>query len=286
MSRTPSLRKGVCAATALLALSAALPAQAGPFGLGKKKPETAKTAAADTAGAQAAAAAPRRATAEERALVARQPALSRAAFWAQEVTRDPRDAEAGVAFSAALRGMGKTAEAIGAAEAVLAFKPDHVDALLEVARAQIARGQPFHAIAPARQAQRAAPRDWRAPSLLGVAYEAVERQADARAAWEQALQLSPENPGVLANLALSWAAAGDLPRAEGLLRRAAARPEADAKVRQNLALVLGLQGKTAEAERLIRDDLPPEQAAANLAWLRHAAGAGAGRSWNGMNGGR
>ncbi|MBW3617003.1 MAG: hypothetical protein KY446_04500 [Proteobacteria bacterium] len=282
MSRNPAF-----AATALLVLAAAAPAEAGPFGLGRKKPETAKpasTASAATAPGKPTPSqpAPVRATAEARALVARQPALARAAFWAQEVSRDPRDAEAGVAFSAALRGMGKNEEAVGAAEAVLAFKPDHVDALLELARAQIARGQAFHAIAPTRQAQRLAPRDWRAASLLGVAYEAVDRAAEARTAWEQALQLSPENPGVLANLALSWAAAGDLPRAEGLLRRAAARPEAGAKVRQNLALVLGLQGKTAEAERLIRDDLPPEQAAANLAWLRSAAGAGAGRSWSGV----
>ena len=283
MSRTPSLRKGVCAATALLLLTTALPAQAGPFGLGKKKPEAAQPA---PAAAPAKAPVPARASAEARALIARQPALSRAAFWAQEVSRDPRDAEAGVAFSAALRGMGKNEEAVGAAEAVLAFKPDHIEALLELARAQIARGQAFHAIAPARQAGRLAPRDWRSPSLLGVAYEAVDRAPEARTAWEQALQLSPDNPAVLTNLALSWAAAGDLPRAEGLLRRAAARPDAGAKVRQNLALVLGLQGKTAEAERLIRDDLPPEQAAANLAWLRHAAGAGAGRTWSGMGGGR
>ena len=132
----------------------------------------------------------------------------------------------------------------------------------------------------------AAPKDWRAPSLLGVAYEGVDRAAEARAAWETALRLSPENPGVLANLALSWAAAGDLPRAEALLRRAAARPDAGMKVRQNLVFVLGMQGKMAEAERLLRDDLPPEQAAANLAWLRSAAaGGGSARSWDAVRGG-
>jgi Flp pilus assembly protein TadD len=280
MSRTLA-----CTATVLAFLTAAAPVHAGPFGLGRKKAEASPPAAAQSVAKAPAPAQPVRATAEQRALVARQPPLSRAAFWAQEVTRDPRDPVAGVEFSTALRSLGKAEEAVGAAEAVLAFSPDHVDALLALARAQIARGQAFHAVAPSRQAQRLAPTDWRAPSLLGVAYEAVERSAEARIAWEQALKLSPENPAVLANLALSWASAGDLPRAEGLLRRAAARPEAGAQVRQNLALVLGLQGKTAEAERLIRDDLPPEQAAANLAWLRHAAGAGAGRSWTGMAGG-
>jgi Flp pilus assembly protein TadD len=281
----PSLSRKAAPAFTLLAATAltliASPAHAGPFGLGRKKPEPVKEEVKAAPPAP-----PRKATTEERALVNRQPPLARAAFWAEEVRKDPRDSNAGVEFSAALRGMGKHAEAIGAAEAVLALKPDHVDALLELARSHVARGQPFYAIAPTRQAQLLAPRDWRAPSLLGVAYEAVDRTPEARAAWEQALQLSPDNAAVLANLAMSWAGSGDLPRAEGLLRRAAARPDAGVKVRQNLALVLGLQGKTAEAERLIRDDLPPEQAAANLAWLRSAAGAGAGRSWDGMKGGR
>jgi Flp pilus assembly protein TadD len=38
-------------------------------------------------------------------------------------------------------------------------------------------------------------------------------------------------------------------------------------VRQNLALALGLQGKTAEAEAILRRDLPPEAADQNLRWL-------------------
>ncbi|MDP8916573.1 MAG: tetratricopeptide repeat protein, partial [Pseudomonadota bacterium] len=179
----------------------------------------------------------------------------------------------------------KPEEALHAASVVVTLKPDHFEGLLELARVHIARGQAFHAIEPLRRAQALAPRDWRPMSLLGVAYEQTERTPEARAAWEGALKLSPENPGVLANLALSWAAAGDLPRAEGLLRRAAARPDATLKIRQNLVLVLGLQGKLAEAERMLREDLPPEMVAANLQWLRGAAAAGSGRSWDAVKGG-
>ena len=39
-------------------------------------------------------------------------------------------------------------------------------------------------------------------------------------------------------------------------------------MRQNLALVVGLQGRFAEAETIARADLPPEEAAANVAYLR------------------
>jgi Flp pilus assembly protein TadD len=51
------------------------------------------------------------------------------------------------------------------------------------------------------------------------------------------------------------------------LRRAAARSR-DPRVRQNLALVVGLQGRFAEAESIARADLPPDDAAANVAYLR------------------
>jgi hypothetical protein len=61
-------------------------------------------------------------------------------------------------------------------------------------------------------------------------------------------------------------------------------------VRQNLALAVGLQGRFAEAESIARADLPPDEAAANVAYLsrcwpqgqpahrrpRQAAGGGAG----------
>jgi len=80
--------------------------------------------------------------------------------------------------------------------------------------------------------------------------------------------LAPENPAVLSNLGLSYALAKDLKQAEAILRRAAARPDAEGRVRQNLALVVGLQGRYQEAEEIARADLPPEAAAANVAYLR------------------
>ena len=39
-------------------------------------------------------------------------------------------------------------------------------------------------------------------------------------------------------------------------------------MRQNLALVVGLQGRFAEAETIASADLPPDEAAANVGYLR------------------
>lgn len=235
-------------------------------------------------------------SAQVRATYDRMDALSRSVFWASEQQADPADAVAGVKLAQALRELGRYDQAAEAAQATLTLKPSDLDALLELGRAHIARGQAFYGVAPLERARDLAPRDWRTYSLLGVAYEQVRRFDDARAAWNQALTLSPDNPDVLANAAAAALTQGDAPGAETLLRRAAAQPTASAKVRQNLALALGLQGKMGEAEQILRRELPPAQAEQNLAWLRARGTAGAAaqptaaptdtaRTWNSLQGG-
>ncbi|MEQ9246328.1 MAG: pilus assembly protein TadD, partial [Nitratireductor sp.] len=61
---------------------------------------------------------------------------------------------------------------------------------------------------------------------------------------------------------------GDLKSAEHYMRQAVQASGADSRVRQNLALVVGLQGRFGEAEQLARQELSPEQAEANVAYLR------------------
>jgi Flp pilus assembly protein TadD len=252
------------ATAAVLAFGLALPAEAGLFG--KKK-----RASTDAATAVAQPPAPQRASRELRAQAERLDPLARAAFWTAEVAADPTDLEAAVRLSAALRAMGRWEEAVAAAERIAIQKPDAVEPQLEIARAHLGRGQGFYALEPLRKAAALAPGDWRPRSLLGVAYDQTDRPQDARAAWTAALKLSPENTAVLTNLGMSYAASGEREQAIDHLQRAAARPDATPQTRLNLALVLGLAGRAEEAERLIRDQLPPQEAEANLAWLRRAA---------------
>lgn len=239
------------------------------------------------------AAAPRApASAEVRAAYDRADALSRSVFWTQEAEIAPEDPIAGVKAAQALRELGRYDQAADIAQRVVLVQPANYDAMLEIGRAHIARGQAFYGILALERARDARPDDWRPWSLLGTAYEQVRRAEDARTAWAQALALSPENPDVLTNMAVSAMTRGDNVAAEPLLRRAAAQPGASLKVRLNLALALGLNGKMAEAEQILRRDLPPEQADSNMAWLnaRNAGGpqqaaAGPGRTWGSLQGG-
>jgi Flp pilus assembly protein TadD len=226
---------------------------------------------------------PRKATPAERAEMRRADPLTRMAFWSTEAERDGRDVEAGVGLAQALRALGRYDEAADAASRMLIVVPDNYDALMEAARANVARGQGFYAIEPGRKAAALQPRDWRPLSLLGVAYEQAKRDDEALAAHRQAVALAPAEAVPLTNLAMHLASTGDLPGAEAALRQAVALPTATIQVRQNLALVVGLQGRIAEAEKLARQDLPPESVDNNLAWLRAATGqAGAARSWDAM----
>jgi tetratricopeptide (TPR) repeat protein len=103
---------------------------------------------------------------------------------------------------------------------------------------------------------------------LADTYAQQGRHDEARRYYASALKIVPEEPSVLSNLGLSYVLSKDLPKAEETLRRAYASGKADARVRQNLGLVVGLQGRFAEAETIVKADLPAEEAAANVAYLK------------------
>src|SRR5205807_10334083 len=110
--------------------------------------------------------------------------------------------------------------------------------------------------------------DWRILSVQGAVMDQMGRHAEAQRYYASALKIMPDEPSVLSNLGLSYALSKDLKRAEETLRRAAERGGNDKRVRQNLALVVGLQGRFPEAESIAKADLPADEAAANVAYLR------------------
>ena len=236
-------------------------------------PTTTTTPAAATAPAPAKPKPPQKpvkATPEQRAEIERLEPLARAAFWAREVNADQTDGDARLKLAKALRALGKYEEAGENADQLLVMQPTNYEALLESARDRIAQNHGFYAIDPAQRAAALQPHDWRPVSLQAIALEQSDRDSEALAAHQKALTLAPNNPATLSNLGMYYATHGDPAQAEALLRRAADAPGAGALERQNLALVLGMEGRMDEAERLERQDLPPQTVSNNLAYLRAA----------------
>ena len=86
--------------------------------------------------------------------------------------------------------------------------------------------------------------------------------------YRDALKIAPGEPTVLTNLGLSYALTKQLPLAEDALRQACANPHADARMRNNFALILALEGKFAEAEQVSRQDMSAQAASANVQAIR------------------
>ena len=102
--------------------------------------------------------------------------------------------------------------------------------------------------------------------LIGVADDFVGQHEEAQARYRRGLELLPRDPALSLNLAMSLALVGNYPEAIGVLRLIATAPNASARERQTLALIYGLAGDRAAAERLSRQDLDPESVQRNLAY--------------------
>lgn len=210
------------------------------------------------------------ATAEEKAEIANQDMLTQTAFWGHEYDRNPSDKEAAYNYARTLRAIGSAQKASEVAAQALSLHPSDKDLSIVLAKAAMDQGRPDAASNVLFQALNASDKtDASLISLYGVTLDYLGEHDQAQHQYQKALALEPENPKIVANLALSHALEGDADKAETLLRAALSLSEApDPRVRQNLAMVLGLQGKFDEARELTAEDLPPTLVAANIDYYR------------------
>jgi Flp pilus assembly protein TadD len=181
---------------------------------------------------------------------------------------NPKDADAAIAYGQALRANGQRAQATAVLEQATIANPGNKAILAAYGRALADNGNFQQAFDVLSRAHSPDNPDWRILSVQGAVLDQMSRHDEARRYYASALKIVPGEPAVLSNLGLSYMLSKDLPKAEQALRQAYASTRADARVRQNLALVVGLQGRFAEAESIVSADLPPDQAAANVAYLK------------------
>lgn len=188
--------------------------------------------------------------------------------WGARYRDNPADANAAIAYARALRATGQRAQAVAVLEQATIRNPHNMPLLGAYGRALADAGQYQKALDTLERAHTPDNPDWRVLNAQGAVLDQMGRHADAQRHYNTALKIVPDEPSVLSNLGLSYLLTKDLKSAEVTLRRAVAQPNAGPKMRQNLALVVGLRGRFAEAEKIASADLPESEAAANVSYLR------------------
>ena len=193
--------------------------------------------------------------------------------WGRRFDANPGDVAAAINYARALRGLDQHAQALAVLQQAAIRNPEH-----------LGFWPPTEKRWPTSAGSRRPPTCFSRAHTAGAAGLAHPvgagrgRRSDGRPCARAAAITRPRSgsrpnePSVLSNLGLSYALAKRLGDAERVLKHASAQPNADARVRQNLALVLGLQGKFPEAEEVCgatsRPRKPPPTSPRCAAWSR------------------
>lgn len=189
------------------------------------------------------------------------------AYWGKRYAEAPTDLETAISYAKSLKQAGHKQQALAVLQQASVFHGDSRELAGEYGRLALELGQLQVADKLLAFADDPAKPDWRVISARGTVLAKQGKYAESIPFYERALTLAHNHPSLLNNLAMAHAMMGDASKAEGLLRQAAQSDESPAKVRQNLALVLGLQGKYQESTQVAARDLPPA-AAEDVEYLR------------------
>ncbi len=189
----------------------------------------------------------------------------------------PGEKAASIAYARALRALTRYDEAVAVMQAAAVKAPKDEDVLGEYGKALADNGQLSQAKDVLTRAYTPDRPRWDVMSVQGSVADRLGDHAAAMQFYRSALKIAPGEPGILTNMGISYALMKQLPEAERMLRTAAASPKAAARTRGDLALVLALEGKYAEAETVARTDLPPEAARANVEAVKRMVAGGSSR---------
>jgi Flp pilus assembly protein TadD len=183
-------------------------------------------------------------------------------------TRDPSEKTTAMRYASVLQMNGHNDQALAVMRKLAIAHPKDRQVLAAYGKALAAAGQFEPALDAVRRAQTPEYPDWKLLSAEAAILDQLGQSKEARQIYRRALDLKPNEPSILSNLGMSYVLEGDLKTAETYLRSAVDGAGADSRVRQNLALVVGLQGRFDEAEKIAGHELSPDQARANVTYLR------------------
>lgn len=182
--------------------------------------------------------------------------------------RNPKDRIVAIHYSAALRAAGQSEQAVASLEIAMTSYPGDVAVSVAYAKALTSAGRFEQSLAVLDNVIRLDAPDWNALLVKGATLDQMGQNAQARLLYAQAAVIAPGEASIETNIGLSYAMTNELPQAEQHLRRAVQMRGASTQTRQNLALIVGLQGRFEECRALYAAELPPEQVESNMAYVR------------------
>lgn len=171
-------------------------------------------------------------------------------YWGQKYAKKPSDKKAALNYAKNLKAAGHSKKAFRVLQQASVLHGNDREIASEYGRLALNHGQTGLANKLLALADDPSKPDWRIVSGRGAALAKLGKYAEAVTMFRRAHKLSPSNPTIMNNLAMANAGAGNLKEAERLLRQAASNPMAKGRVAKNLALVLKLQGRKAEADAI------------------------------------
>ena len=181
---------------------------------------------------------------------------------------NPKDAEAALRFGTALRATGQRAQAVAVLEQAAITNPGDRALLAAYGRSQVDNGNYQQGFETLSRAHTPDNPDWHILSIQGTALDRLGRNDEARRYYNNALKIKPDEPSVLSNLGMSYLLSKQPANAEQALRRAYEGDRSNMRIRQNLALAIGLQGRVGEAESIVAAGLPPDEATESVSALK------------------
>jgi Flp pilus assembly protein TadD len=186
----------------------------------------------------------------------------------QRYDQHPYDKAVAIAYARALRASGRYEQAVAVTQRLATKYPKDMQVLGAYGKALAEDGHLREAESVLPEAHTPDNPNWSILSAQGTVEDQLGNHDQAQDYYRAALKIAPSQPEVLSNLGLSYALSRQLPLAESTLQAAAAQPGADARVRQNLALVLALEGKFDAAQGVAKEDMSPIDAAENVAAIK------------------
>jgi Flp pilus assembly protein TadD len=189
-------------------------------------------------------------------------------YWGNEYAKKPTELRPALNYAKNLKALGEKEKALSVLQQASILHGNDQELAGEYGRLALDMDQVGVANQMLAMADDPTKPDWHVVSARGTVLAKQGKYSDAVPFYERALTLSPNNPTVMNNLAMAYAMTGDAKKAEQILRQAMAAPGATPKVRENLALVLGLQGRYDESKAVASGVLNSDTASANAAYLK------------------